>query len=192
MITFSGVHVTKEFGAPNVRDISVQLMRLIRFGGAGEIPWPVGMHSLLVTDLLPKNLEVYGLLHDAAECCVADVPRPMKTDAARKVEGAVQARIYAHLGVRPPTAKQARLVHDADCEAGMAEGANGCGARGYVQTMTAYKANAHAIALLQSYLNGFQIEDAMNSEGKWPLMFEARLLCALREMRSNINYKEAA
>jgi 5'-deoxynucleotidase YfbR-like HD superfamily hydrolase len=44
-------------------------------------------------------MEVYGLLHDAAEVCVADVPRPMKTAEARALEDRVQLRIYTAQGV---------------------------------------------------------------------------------------------
>ena len=192
MISFTGTHISRTFGSPNVRDISVQLMRIIRFGGAGDICWPVGIHSLLVADLLPPELEVYGLLHDAAESCVADVPRPMKTNAAREVEAAVTKRIYAHLGVPLPTAEEAALVHEADVQAGMAEGAHGCGPRGYEETMTNYRYNPRAVMMLRTYLDSFKVAEAMDANGCWVHHFERRLLRALRTLHSNISYTEAA
>jgi hypothetical protein len=56
MLTHSGIHITQDFGAPSIRDIAVQSMRLVRFSGAGEVFWPIGMHMLLVADLMPRCL----------------------------------------------------------------------------------------------------------------------------------------
>ena len=110
-------------------------MRLVRFSGAAEVFWPIGMHMLLVADLMPRQvyagpsdapanpwMEVYGLLHDAAEVCVGDVPRPMKTAEARALEDRVQSRIYAALGVPEPTAAVTAAIKEADFRAALAEG----------------------------------------------------------------------
>jgi hypothetical protein len=192
MISYTGTHISRTFGAPNVRDIAVQSMRLVRFAGAGRIIWPVGMHSLFVADLLPKELKIHGLLHDAAECCVNDVPRPMKTDAARYLEAAVTARIYIHLGVPLPAPAEEKLIKVADIQAGMAEGTCGCGPRGYVDTMTSYVRDANAISILKGYLTDFTVADCMDADGWWPRLFEKRLLIALRDVHSSISYTEAA
>jgi hypothetical protein len=117
MITYTGVHVTKEYGVPTLRDIAVQSMRMPRFCGSGQLWWPIGMHLLHTADLLPPELEVDGLLHDAAETCVNDIPRPMKTKAQRAVEHRILRRIYRNLGLPFPSKEVEALVHDADISA---------------------------------------------------------------------------
>lgn len=205
MITWVGTHVTKEFGAPNIRDMAVQGMRLVRFSGAGRIFWPVGMHSLLVADLLPPELEHHGLLHDcAAEVCVSDVPRPMKTDAAREVEGIVATRTYYLLGVPLPTVEEAKLIHEADLKAAFAEEALGCAHPTTHLWQNGFERNLFAENRLASYLSSYGeldldhpnfdvrwLLDLMRSDGRWPREFERRLVCALRRVQ-HTKYTEAA
>jgi hypothetical protein len=132
-------------------------MRLVRFSGAADIFWPIGMHMLLVADLMPKNLnknpeaepinpwlEVYGLLHDAAEIAVADVPRPMKTAEARALDDRVQSRIYAAMGVPEPSAEIQAVVKEADFRVALAEGVCGCAGRGYADTQTGFRHDPEA------------------------------------------------
>ena len=38
----------------------------------------VAEHSIAVANLLPANLKLFGLLHDASEAYLADLPRPVK------------------------------------------------------------------------------------------------------------------
>jgi 5'-deoxynucleotidase YfbR-like HD superfamily hydrolase len=203
MLTYSGVHVTKEFGAPTIRDIAVQGMRLVRFSGAAEVFWPIGMHMMLVADLMPKtlgndprvvypSLEVYALLHDAAEVCVADVPRPMKTAEARALEDRVQSRIYTALGVPEPSDEIKKAVKDADFRAALAEGALGCAGRGFEQTQTGFMRDAYAEAVLAEYLQHFKVGDALDPNGQWALLYEERLRIALREAQHGVSYAPGA
>lgn len=66
----------------NIVDIAVALARLPRFNGHSRLS--VAVHSLLVADLLrhkfpsQPDLLLCGLLHDAAEAYVGDIPRPIK------------------------------------------------------------------------------------------------------------------
>lgn len=182
--------MVREFGAPSIHDLAVQLMRLCRFGGAGQLFWPVGMHSLLVADLLPRELEVYGLLHDAAEAAVADVCRPFKTDAAREVEAMVQARVYSHLGVPAPNGEQAELVHRADMRAVNVEGASVCGPRGYRLVQPNFRLDQEAAEVLDRYLERFRPEDAIRPQGQWPAEFERRLTVALTRLHHTPAYVE--
>jgi len=215
MLTFTGAHVTQEFGAPSIRDIAVQSMRLVRFSGAADIFWPVGMHCLLVADLMPKTLEpprlyvpddggvavdpdsapmpnpwleVYSLLHDAAEVCVADVPRPMKTPEARAVEDRVQARIYASLGVPAPSDAIKAAIKEADFRAALAEGVWGCAGRGYEETQTGFRRDPEAEAILVSYLKVYDAAEALEPDGRWALKYEERLRTALREAQHEVSY----
>ena len=179
MITWGGTHVTREFGAPSVQDIAVQLMRLCRFGGGCRLWWPVGMHSLVVADILPRELEHHGLLHDAAEIAVGDVCRPFKTDAARAVENDVTRRIYAHLGLRMPTKREAGLIHQADVQAVNAEGATPCSPRGYAEVQPNFSVDGAALMATKRYLNTYEPADAINPYGCWPMLFERRLRAAI-------------
>lgn len=67
-------------------DLAVQLARIPRWNGAtigrpDEI-YPVAMHSILVSMLLPYGappaLKLVALLHDAAEAYTGDMPSPVK------------------------------------------------------------------------------------------------------------------
>lgn len=202
-MTFTGIHVTREFGAPSIRDIAVQSMRLVRFSGAAEVFWPIGMHMLLVADLMPRAvdggqldtptnpwMEVYGLLHDAAEVCVADVPRPMKTAEARALEDRVQSRIYAALGVPEPTPQITAAIKEADFRAALAEGVCGCAGRGYAETQTGFRHDKVAEEALQQYIAdpAFTRDDLLDANGYWPLLYESRLRAALREAQHAVSY----
>lgn len=183
MLTYTGIHVTREFGAPSIRDIAVQSMRLNRFGGAGEQFWPVGMHSLLVADLCPPELEVHALLHDADETVLSDALQPFKTDAHRELEKLISGRIYAGLGLTLPTAKEKARIKIADIQAVNAEGASRCGPRGFTETQ--HNCDVHPLAAerLAHYLGGLLYEDMLDADGMWPEAYEKRLRCALRAQR---------
>jgi hypothetical protein len=190
MLTYSGVHVVRNFGAPSIRDIAVQSMRLCRFGGAGRIFYPVGVHLLLVADLLPLELEHHGLLHDAAEVVVNDIPRPMKTKAQRAVEHRVLRRIYHALGVSLPTPEQAALIHVADIRALNVEGVRmETGPRGFAETQAGIVADPVATKLLDAYVSGWNPLDAINPDGHWPHVLEHRLRIAVTRVHNSASYR---
>lgn len=184
MITFTGVHCTREFGAPTLRDIAVQSMRIPRFAGSTGVFYPVGMHLLLVADLLPAHLEHHGLLHDAAEVCVSDIPRPMKTRSQRAVEHRVLRRIYASLGLRYPTQEEEALVKTADMRAVNAEGVRWeSGPRGFADLQPAIDhQDREATEILSAYLKGWDPACAINADGYWPILLERRLRKAINRV----------
>jgi len=188
MLTYTGIHITKEFGAPSVRDIAVQSMRIVRFSGGGDIFWPIGMHMLLVADLLPPELECHGLLHDAAEIVVSDVPRPMKTEKARALEQRVLRRMYRALGAPALTPEITATVKKADLRAAFAEGVLGCCGRGFAQTQTGFRPDWEAEDALQKYLQQFDPMDALDPDGRWPLLYEDRLRRTLRRAQHGLSY----
>jgi hypothetical protein len=132
MITYSGVHITKEFGAPTVRDIAVQSMRLPRFCAGGELIWPIGMHLLLVAALVPEELKVHALLHEAGEVAMNDIPRPLKTAEQKVLEYQLLLRTYRSLGLRFPNDEQLKAVHAADMRAANAEARHGAAPVSYM------------------------------------------------------------
>jgi hypothetical protein len=189
LLTFSGTHVTPEFGAPNLRDIAVSLMREARFAGAGCLWWPVGMHSLVVADLLPKALEHHGLLHDAAESILGDVSRPFKTPDTKAVERVLLRRIYELLGIELPGPQEADLIHRVDVRVLCAEGRNGIGPRGFMETQVGSGNNdAEADAALARYLT-FDPTACLNPDGFWPLHFERRARGAILAAQRRPDYQ---
>lgn len=67
-------------------DIAAGLWSQPRFSGQTVRPYNVLQHSLLVADLCAPENRLHGLLHDAAEAYLCDVPSPAK-EAMRASSG---------------------------------------------------------------------------------------------------------
>ena len=114
MLTFEGKDVSVDAGAPSLRDLGVHLSREGRYVGAAQRFWPVSLHSLAVTDLLPRKLEHHGLLHDAAEALTGDIPKPFKIPEMEALEVRLLHRIYESLRVDFPTPDEEKQIKEAD------------------------------------------------------------------------------
>lgn len=106
-----------------IEDIAHHLALEGRFSNALERPYSVAEHSVRVSRLLSGRDALAGLLHDASEAYLRDLPTPIKYadgfEAYRRAEANLQELIYAKYGCRPSPA-----VHRADAVMLHTEAAN--------------------------------------------------------------------
>lgn len=100
-------------------DIAAGLAHTCRFGGHCRRYYSVAKHSLHVSTELPETdprLRLLGLLHDAGEAYVGDVPRPVKRrlDGFEAVEEAILAAVWERFDIDPPTETEWERVTTAD------------------------------------------------------------------------------
>lgn len=97
MQTFTGRYfypLAPDAGNVDVRDIAHGLAMVCRFGGHTRFHYSVAQHSVIVSRIVPRELALWGLLHDASEAYLGDTIQPLKTQDAwgtfREIEGALQ------------------------------------------------------------------------------------------------------
>lgn len=118
MLTCGGRYVTPLYPfewEPDVDEIAHALSQTNRFTGHTTVPYSVAEHSVRVASLLPDELQLAGLLHDASEAYLGDMASPLKYhpffgEAYRSAERALMRRVDETFGVRTDH----ELVHHAD------------------------------------------------------------------------------
>ena len=116
--TFSGKNI--QFLEPKKEDISLldiahHLAQANRYNGGCSEPYSVAQHCIYVASILPSELKLAGLLHDASEAVLGDVVRPLKTilDDYKKHEARFQSVVEEYFSMKKDSFDHA-LVHEAD------------------------------------------------------------------------------
>ena len=116
--TFSGIAFDLLNPKPEmilIEDIVHSLSLINRFNGAARFPYSVAQHSLYVAGLLPPELKLHGLLHDAPEAYVGDMVSPLKKIMTeyKEVEAGIArvvAEVFGLTWPAPPEVKKADLA----------------------------------------------------------------------------------
>lgn len=177
--TYTGQIVSATEGAPNLEDIAWQLLHVCRYAGACRVNYTVGIHSMLVADLVPGRLEFAALMHDGTEACVGDIPKPFKSPEMRRVEDILEERIWEQFGFPRLSEEDHRLIKIADIKALNAEadliGPPGLVADGKKQGWYLY--DDRVVAMLKTYLQRYKVHSWGIGEGdlaQWDFVSRAR------------------
>lgn len=108
------------------RAVAEGLAKACRFAGQLAAFYSVAQHSVVVADMLPPEARPYGLLHDAHEAFVGDIPTPVEEalrrlgagDAVGRLKAGLDAAIFPAAGLAwPLPANIAYMVRCADLTA---------------------------------------------------------------------------
>ena len=99
----------------SIVDIAHALACQCRYGGHSSEFYSVAQHSLIVSHIVPAEHAKWGLLHDAAEAYLVDLPRPIKRFSAlgnqyKHIEERLMACICQRFGLEidePSSVKEA-------------------------------------------------------------------------------------
>lgn len=82
----------------HINDIAHGLAHQCRFNGQTNKFYSVAQHSVIVASILPPELKLAGLLHDAAEAYLGDIVQPLKE--LLPDFGSIEARFADVIGQR--------------------------------------------------------------------------------------------
>jgi hypothetical protein len=98
-------------GAITIEGVARALSHLPRFSGNADRSYSVAEHSLRVSKLAPEGYKLEGLLHDAHECILGDIPTPAKRvlgARAIEVDSIIEGEVRMQFGLSPRISQQVR------------------------------------------------------------------------------------
>jgi len=170
LYTYSG-KIAYPGGAPSLLDWAVSLSREGRYAGAGQRWWGVALHTFVVCDLLPPELQLDGLMHDTPETITGDTPKPAKTKEIEEFEEELLRVNYASINVTFPDAEtRTKVKADGDRKA----------FRGEIYTVgnhalkEFYERCPEAEDRIMHYVREYSYADMLEASGRVPLEFMRR------------------
>lgn len=125
--TVSGRKIDVSNPDPNtivIEDIAWALSRMPRFSGHSipYVPYSVAQHCIRVAEDLADSgprIQLLGLLHDAAEAYINDLPSPVKHipeihTVIKKLEDNLMLAVYKAVGIDPMTHDEELIVKSSD------------------------------------------------------------------------------
>jgi 5'-deoxynucleotidase YfbR-like HD superfamily hydrolase len=86
-----------------IEDIAHSLAMQCRFNGHSSVFMSVAQHSVMTSYICNFEDALHGLLHDASEAYLSDIPRPLKNsnemESYRKLESNLQKMIFERFGL---------------------------------------------------------------------------------------------
>jgi len=103
--TFSGVKfwsLDPDIEDVRIFDIAHALSNMCRYNGHCKKFYSVAEHSIIVSKFVLEEFALAGLLHDAAEAYLSDVPRPVKKylNGYKGYESRLMSVIYRAFGIK--------------------------------------------------------------------------------------------
>lgn len=115
IMTVSGIFF--EFLDPHPRQISIydiahSLSMLCRFGGHTKVFYSVAEHSVRVSHACNPDDALWGLLHDASETYLVDMPTPIKRTipAYKKMENKILSAVSKKYGLQDEMPKSVKYA----------------------------------------------------------------------------------
>jgi len=91
----------------HIRDISMALGKLCRYGGHTIFFYSVAEHSVLVSEYVPEEYALWGLLHDASEAYLSDIVKPLKNGLSnyKELENRIMQMVAEKFKLQYPAPK---------------------------------------------------------------------------------------
>lgn len=95
----------------SIEAIAHALSNVCRYGGHTKFHYSVAQHSVVVAKLVENSCPLEGLLHDASEAYIGDIPAPMKhrIPEIKRFEDGIQQQIFKHYNLQWPIPEEVEL-----------------------------------------------------------------------------------